>query len=156
MKLWIPFLFSPGFITFLSPRWGLPSSIVASEWPHKPHKVISFNSTNHSRLPVVSIVALIVISKFLHCTILVTISARSFFQQNFNLKWTRIQCGLDLGCYWMLFFTVEKGLLARARRINRYTRPPSKNEEGRRFLFLEFWYQIWFLKYQIILMEVDF
>jgi hypothetical protein len=61
----------------------------------------------------VSIVALIVISKFLHCTILVTICGKSFFQQNFNLKTTRIQHGLDLGCCWMLFFTVEKGLLAR-------------------------------------------
>jgi hypothetical protein len=61
----------------------------------------------------VSIVASIVISKFLHCTILVTISGKSFFQQNFNLKMTRIQGGLDLGCCWMLFFTVEKGLLAR-------------------------------------------
>ena len=29
--------------------------------------------------------ASIVVSKFLHCTILVTISAKSFFQQNFNL-----------------------------------------------------------------------
>jgi hypothetical protein len=62
---------------------------------------------------VVSIVASIVISKFLHYTILVTMSAKSFFQQNFNLKWTRIQCGMDLGCCWMLFFTVEKGRLAR-------------------------------------------
>jgi hypothetical protein len=59
-----------------------------------------------------SIVSSIVISKFLHCRILVTKSAKSFFQQNFNLKWTRIQRGLDLGCCWMLFFTIEKGLLA--------------------------------------------
>jgi hypothetical protein len=49
------------------------------------------------------IVSSIVISKFLHCTIL----------ENFNLKWTRIQRGMDLGCYWMLFFPAEKGLLAR-------------------------------------------
>jgi hypothetical protein len=35
-----------------------------------------------------SIVSSIVISKFLHCTIL----------EIFNLKWTRIQCGVDLGC----------------------------------------------------------
>jgi hypothetical protein len=47
---------------------------------------------------VASIVFSIVISKFLHCTIIVTISAKSFFQQNFNLKWTRIQRGMDLGC----------------------------------------------------------
>jgi hypothetical protein len=52
----------------------------------------------------------IVISKLLHYSILVTISAKSFFQKNFNLKWTRIQCGLDLGCCWMLFSIVEKGL----------------------------------------------
>jgi hypothetical protein len=45
--------------------------------------------------------------------ILVTISGKSFFQQNFNLKITRIQRGLDLGCCWMLFFFVKKGLLAR-------------------------------------------
>jgi hypothetical protein len=42
--------------------------------------------------------ALVVISKFLHFTILVIISAKSYFYQNFNLKWKRIQCGLDLGC----------------------------------------------------------
>jgi hypothetical protein len=63
--------------------------------------------------PSSTVMASIVISKFLHCTILVTISAKSFFQQNFNLKWTRIQRGLDLRCCWMFFFTVEKGLLAR-------------------------------------------
>jgi hypothetical protein len=40
----------------------------------------------------------IVISKFLHYTIL----------ENFNLKWTRIQCGVDLGCSWMLFFLLRK------------------------------------------------
>jgi hypothetical protein len=61
----------------------------------------------------VSIVVSIVISKFLCHTILVTISGKSFFQQNFNLKMTRIHHGMDLGCYWMLFFTVEKDLLAR-------------------------------------------
>jgi hypothetical protein len=38
----------------------------------------------------VSIMASIVISNFLHCIILVTISGKSFFQQNFNLKWARI------------------------------------------------------------------
>jgi hypothetical protein len=27
-----------------------------------------------------------------------TLSAKTFFQQNFNLKWTRIQGGMDLGC----------------------------------------------------------
>jgi hypothetical protein len=43
--------------------------------------VISFYGNGHSRLPVASIV----ISKFLHSTILATISAKSFFQQNFNL-----------------------------------------------------------------------
>jgi hypothetical protein len=47
----------------------------------------------------VSIVASIVISKFLHCTILVTISGKCFFQQNFNLKMTRIQRGIGS---WML------------------------------------------------------
>ena len=35
-----------------------------------------------------SIVSSIVISKFLHCTIL----------ENFNLKYTRIHHGMDLGC----------------------------------------------------------
>jgi hypothetical protein len=40
----------------------------------------------HRKLSVVLIVASIVISRYLHCTILVTISAKSFFQQNFNLK----------------------------------------------------------------------
>jgi hypothetical protein len=59
------------------------------------------------------------ISKFLHCTILVTISAKSFFQQNFNLKWTKIQRGMDLGYCWMLFFIVEKDLLARPWRMLR-------------------------------------
>jgi hypothetical protein len=51
------------------------------------------------------IVSSIVISKFLHYTIL----------GNINLKWTRIQRGMDLGCSWMLLdalFLVEKGLLA--------------------------------------------
>jgi hypothetical protein len=47
---------------------------------------------------VASIVASIVISKFFYYTILVTMSAKSFFQQNFNLNWTRIQRGMDLGC----------------------------------------------------------
>jgi hypothetical protein len=37
-------------------------------------------STGHSRLREISIVASIVISKFLHCTILVKISAKNFFQ----------------------------------------------------------------------------
>jgi hypothetical protein len=55
-------------------------------------------------------VASIVISKFLYYTILVTISGKRFFQQNFNLKMTRIQHGVGS---WMLFSTVEKGLLAR-------------------------------------------
>jgi hypothetical protein len=40
----------------------------------------------------------LVISKFLHCTIL----------ENFNLKWTRIQRGVDLGCCWMLFFLLRR------------------------------------------------
>jgi hypothetical protein len=54
----------------------------------------------------ISIVASIVISKFLHCTILVTISGKRFFQQNFNFKddknpmWRRI---LDaVGCSFPL------------------------------------------------------
>jgi hypothetical protein len=45
-----------------------------------------------------SIVSSIVISKFLQCTIL----------ENFNLKWTRIQRGVDLGCCWMLFFLLRR------------------------------------------------
>jgi hypothetical protein len=53
----------------------------------------------------VSIVASMVISKFLHYIILVTISAKNFIQQNFNLKMTRIQRGVGS---WMLF---EKGLV---------------------------------------------
>jgi hypothetical protein len=39
---------------------------------------------------VASIVSSIVISKFLYCTIL----------ENFNLNWTRIQRGVDLGCFF--------------------------------------------------------
>jgi hypothetical protein len=62
-----------------------------------------FPSTCHSRLTMASIESSIVISKFLHCTILVTMSAKSYFQENFNLKWIRIQHGVDLGCCWMLF-----------------------------------------------------
>jgi hypothetical protein len=50
-----------------------------------------------------SIGSSIVISKFLHCTIL----------ENFNLKWTRIQCGVDLACYWMLFFLPLKNVMPR-------------------------------------------
>jgi hypothetical protein len=57
----------------------------------------------------VSIVASIVISKFLHYIILVTMSSKNFFQQNFNLKMTRIQHGVGS---WMLFSIVEKGLVA--------------------------------------------
>jgi hypothetical protein len=68
--------------------------------------VISFYSIGHSKLTVVSIVASIVISKFLHYTILATISVKSFFQQNFNLIWTRIQSGLGIlvvvGCFFSL------------------------------------------------------
>ena len=58
----------------------------------------------------VSIVASIVISKFLHCTILVILSGKRFFQQNFNLKMTMILDAVQ-GCS---FFTVEKDLVARA------------------------------------------
>jgi hypothetical protein len=109
------YIHSPKIIIFLSPLLGLPSSIVASrvtpQW-HRPHRVISYNCIGHSRLLVVSIVASIVIPKFLHCTILVTLSVKSSFQQNFNLKWARIQCGMDLGCSWMFFFTVDKDLLS--------------------------------------------
>jgi hypothetical protein len=52
-------------------------------------------------------VASIVISKFLRCTILVTISGKRFFQQNFNLKMTRIQRGVGswldaVGCSFPL------------------------------------------------------
>jgi hypothetical protein len=47
-----------------------------------------------------------VISKFLHYTTPITTSAKSFFQQNFNSIWTRIQRGQESV---MLF----KGLLAR-------------------------------------------
>jgi hypothetical protein len=39
----------------------------------------------------------IVISKFLHYTILVTISGKSFFPNNFNLKLTRFEHGVNLG-----------------------------------------------------------
>jgi hypothetical protein len=67
-------------ITFLSPLQGLPSSKL-------PHKVISFYSIGRCKLTVASIAASIVISKFLHCTILVTSSAKSFFQQNLNLTY---------------------------------------------------------------------
>jgi hypothetical protein len=78
-------------ITFLSPLRGHLLQQWLQEWPHR---VISFYSSGHSRLTVASIVFSIVISKFLHCTIL----------ENFNLKWTTIQCGMDLGCCWMLYF----------------------------------------------------
>jgi hypothetical protein len=50
-------------------------------------KVISLLSIGHNRL--------MVASKFLHCTILVTTSAKSFFQQNFSLNWTRILLGYE-------------------------------------------------------------
>jgi hypothetical protein len=42
---------------------------------------------------------MIVISKFLHYILLVTISGKRFLQQNFNLKMTRIQRGIGS---WML------------------------------------------------------
>jgi hypothetical protein len=42
-----------------------------------------------------SIIASIVISKFFHNTLLITTIAESFFLQNFNLIWTRIQCGQE-------------------------------------------------------------
>jgi hypothetical protein len=70
-------------ITFLSPLWGLPSSTVASRMI--PHSYFLLYSTGHSKWTVPSIVASTMISKFLHYTILVIISAKSFFQQNFNL-----------------------------------------------------------------------
>jgi hypothetical protein len=98
-------LITQNSITFLSPLQGVTSSTVALRVTPQSY---SFYSTRRNRLTMVSMVASIVISKFLHCTILVTISAKSFFQQNFNLKWTRIQRGPDLGFCWMLFFTVEK------------------------------------------------
>jgi hypothetical protein len=72
--------------------------------------VISFYSTGHSKLTMVSIMASIVISKFLHCIILVIISVKSFFQQNFNLIWTRIQRGV--GILVFLILTIKKDLLA--------------------------------------------
>jgi hypothetical protein len=51
-----------------------------------------------------TIVSLIVISKFIHCTMLVTISSKSFFQQNFNLKWIRIMAWIldAVGCSFSL------------------------------------------------------
>jgi hypothetical protein len=39
----------------------------------------------------------IVISKFLHYTILVTISGKSFFPNNFNIKLTRFEHSVNLG-----------------------------------------------------------
>jgi hypothetical protein len=100
-------------------------------WIWLPSRVIFFNNGFNSdptklfpsivqvtnKLTMVSIVASIVISKFLYYTILVTISGKRFFQQNFNLKMKRIQHGVDLGCCWMLFFSVEKGVLARPWRM---------------------------------------
>jgi hypothetical protein len=94
----------------LSPLWGLSSSIVASRMTPQSY---FFYSIGHNKLIVVSIMASIVISRFLHYTILVTISAKSFFQQNFNLKWTRIQRSLDLGLLLDALFTIEKAMLAR-------------------------------------------
>jgi hypothetical protein len=80
-------------ITFLCPLLygGYPLQQWLQEWPHK---VISIYS---SRLTVASIVTSIVISKFLHYTIrfLHWTSTKSFFQQNFNLNWTRIQHGQE-------------------------------------------------------------
>jgi hypothetical protein len=83
-------------ITFLSPLEGYLPQQWLQEWPHL---VVSCYSTSHNKSTMVSIVALIVISKFLHYTILVTISGKRFFQQNFNLKMTRIQHGVGS---WML------------------------------------------------------
>jgi hypothetical protein len=79
----------------LSPLRGSPYLTMALR---VTHRVISFYSTGHSRLTVASIVSSIVISKFLHYTIL----------ENFNLKWIRIQRGVNLGCYWMLFFLLRR------------------------------------------------
>ena len=101
-------------ITFLSPLGGYLLQQWLQEWPHI---VISFYITGHNSSTMDLIVVSIVISKFLHCKILVIISTKSFFQQNFNLKWTRIQRGLDLRCCCMLFFIVVKDLLAYLWRI---------------------------------------
>jgi hypothetical protein len=46
--------------------------------------------------------------------VLVIVGEKRFPPPNFNLKTVRIQHAVDLGCCWMLFCTVEKGLLARA------------------------------------------
>jgi hypothetical protein len=46
-----------------------------------------------------------VISNFFQCTIIVTTSAKSFFQQNFNLQWTRSQRGQES---LMLFLLLSK------------------------------------------------
>jgi hypothetical protein len=60
---------------------GLSSSTVQQWLQEWPNKVISFYGTRNNRF----IVASIIISNFLQCTILVTKNAKSFFQQNFNL-----------------------------------------------------------------------
>jgi hypothetical protein len=63
----------------------------ATEWRRRPYWVNN-----------VSIVVSIVISKFIHCTTLVTISGKSFFQQNFNLK-SNVAWILDVvGCSFSL------------------------------------------------------
>jgi hypothetical protein len=72
------------YITFLNVLGGYP----LQQLQERPHKVISLYSIGHNIL----IVASIVISKFLQYTILVT---KSFFQQNFNLNWTKIQHGQE-------------------------------------------------------------
>jgi hypothetical protein len=77
--------------SFLGPAKALPSSTGTSDFKSDPIKLFPSIVLVINMLTVASIV----ISKFLHYTILVTTSAKSFFQQKFNLKWTRIQCGQE-------------------------------------------------------------
>jgi hypothetical protein len=80
-------------ITFLSPLRGHLLQQWFQEWPHR---VISFYSTGHSRWEEVS-------------------STKLQFKDRENSTWLWV---LDaLGCSWMLFCTVGKGLLAHAWRM---------------------------------------
>jgi hypothetical protein len=96
-KLWREYILHFSLHNILEPTRGV--TFLNSGFKSDPHIVVSFNSTSHNKSTMVSIVASIVISKFLHYTILVTISGKRFFQENFNLKMTRIQRGVGS---WML------------------------------------------------------
>jgi hypothetical protein len=70
------------------------NSASITDHAHPPHGVISFNCKCERSILVFSILASIVTTKFIKCTILF-----SFSEENFKLEW---RGGLDLGCHSML------------------------------------------------------